>query len=521
MKQVVVFSILSFSIFIFSCNNAKNMAEARNESRLPTSNTELPPPPPPISDEPINESYDKITENAFLSTKVSPLSTFSIDVDRASYSNIRRFINQGNKPPKDAIRIEEMINYFPYDYPQPNGEHPFTVYSEVTSCPWNSQNLLLMIGLQGKKMDLGQLPPSNLVFLLDVSGSMNAPNKLPLLTAALSMLTDNLRKEDKVAIVVYAGSSGLVLPSTSDKSKIKNALDELSAGGSTAGGEGLMLAYKVAQENFLAKGNNRVILATDGDFNVGLSSDKAMEDLITKKRETGIFLTCLGFGNGNLKDSKMETLADKGNGNYAYIDNMQEARKVLVNEIGGTLFTIAKDVKLQVEFNPTKVQGYRLIGYENRMLNAEDFKDDKKDAGEMGAGHTVTAIYEIVPAGVQSDVMKPINDLKYQENKPKPENKTLNELADVHLRYKKPDGEKGIEFNQTVASASTPFEKSSENIRFASSVALWGMMLRDSEYKGKGNYDMLLSLVQNAQTFDPEGERAECINLIKTAKQLK
>lgn len=523
-KSFVLLFSLSIIVFWQSCSSSK-YADKATEKRQ-----ELPPPPPMMEEsdadgipdlfdqEPnSNESYKEITENAFFSAQSSPLSTFSIDVDRASYSNVRRFINEGRKPEKDAVRIEEMINYFQYDYPQPMGEHPFTAFSEVAPCPWNEKHQLLMIGLQGKKLDLRQAPASNLVFLLDVSGSMNEPDKLPLLQSSLKMLTDNLRKEDRVAIVVYAGAAGLVLPSTADKSKIKNAIDGLSAGGSTAGGEGILLAYKIAKENFIPKGNNRVILATDGDFNVGVSSDREMEKLIEEKRESGIFLTCLGFGEGNFKDSKMETLADKGNGNYAYIDNLQEARKFLVNEMGGTMFTIAKDVKMQIEFNPANVQGYRLIGYENRMLNNEDFRDDKKDAGEMGAGHTVTALYEIIPVGVKTDLIPAASSLKYQSNT---NNDNKEELAELHLRYKKPDGNTGIEFNKTIPKTSGAFSNASENMRFAAAVAGFGLLLRDSKYKGNASYDMIIGIAERAKTFDPEGDRNECWRLMKTAKGL-
>ena len=364
------------------------------------------------------EEYDAIHENIFLEPSKNPLSTFSIDVDAASYSNIRRFLNNGQKPPIDAVRIEEMVNYFAYDYREPDGEDPLSIYTEIGVSPWNENHQLLHIGLQGKNVPTVDLPASNLVFLIDVSGSMAADNKLPLLRSSFKLLTKQLRAEDRVAIVVYAGAAGLVLPSTAgdQKDKINSALDNLQAGGSTAGGAGINLAYKIAKENFSEGGNNRVILATDGDFNVGASSNAAMERLIEEKRKDNIFLTVLGFGMGNYKDSKMETLADKGNGNYAYIDNISEAEKVLVNEFGGTLFTIAKDVKLQIEFNPAKVRAYRLIGYENRKLDKEDFNNDKKDAGDLGSGHTVTALYEIIPVGVESgEFIQAVDDLKYQK----------------------------------------------------------------------------------------------------------
>ncbi|MEX0287820.1 MAG: von Willebrand factor type A domain-containing protein, partial [Flavobacteriaceae bacterium] len=355
-----------------------------------------------------DESYAKITENTFQKVALNPLSTFSIDVDKASYSNIRRLINNGGSVPIDAVKLEEMINYFEYYYPQPKDEHPFSINTEVAQTPWNRQTRLLRIGLQGRSFENEALPASNLTFLIDVSGSMNSPNKLPLLKAAFKLLVNQLREKDKVAIVVYAGAAGVVLEPTSgaEKFKIVEALDQLYAGGSTAGGEGIELAYAIAQKNFIKEGNNRVILATDGDFNVGVSSDRAMEKLIEEKRKTGVFLSVLGFGMGNYKDSKLEVLADKGNGNHAYIDNMQEAQKVFGKEFGGTLFTIAKDVKIQLEFNPSKVAAYRLLGYENRLLEAEDFIDDTKDAGELGSGHTVTALYEIIPVGIQSEYLK-------------------------------------------------------------------------------------------------------------------
>ena len=347
------------------------------------------------------EGYAPVNENGYKNVKNNPLSTFSIDVDNASYSNIRRFINSGTLPPADAVRIEEMINYFKYDYPEPRGEHPFSVFTELAICPWNRNHQLLQVGLRGKSIDKTSLPPSNLVFLIDVSGSMNYPNKLPLLKSAFGLLVNELRPQDHVAIVVYAGAAGLVLESTPGNRKelIMSAIDNLEAGGSTAGGAGLKLAYNEAEKNFVKGGNNRIILATDGDFNVGESSNGGMERLVEEKRDLGVFITVLGFGMGNIKDDKMEIIADKGNGNYSYIDNLQEARRVLVSEFGGTLFTIAKDVKFQLEFNPAKVESYRLIGYENRLLNDEDFNDDTKDAGEMGSGHMVTALYEIVPAG--------------------------------------------------------------------------------------------------------------------------
>ena len=470
------------------------------------------------------EDYDKIVENRFLEVTQNPLSTFSIDVDAASYSNMRRFINNGQVPPADAIRIEEMVNYFNYEYPQPTGEDPFEVVTEVSDCPWNAQNKLLHIGLQGKKIATDNLPASNLVFLIDASGSMNAPNKLPLLQSSFKLLTDQLREQDRVAIVVYAGAAGLVLPSTSgDNSiKIKEAIDQLRAGGSTAGGAGIQLAYKIAKENFIKDGNNRIILATDGDFNVGTSSDAELVRLIEEKRKSGIFLTVLGFGMGNYKDNKMQKLANKGNGNHAYIDNISEAKKVLVNEFGGTLFTIAKDVKLQIEFNPAKVQGYRLIGYENRMLNKEDFNDDKKDAGELGSGHTVTALYEIIPAGIKTDLLSSVDDLKYQKNKTKVTKiaKQSEELLTIKLRYKAPDGNKSKLIEKPLLDNQIELKNSSTNFRWAAAVAEFGMLLRKSEFKGDANFKQAIQLAKSAKGKDNNGYRKELINMMEVMQSI-
>ncbi|MBI9066524.1 MAG: von Willebrand factor type A domain-containing protein [Salinivirgaceae bacterium] len=465
------------------------------------------------------EGYTAIHENGFKDVKLNPLSTFSIDVDAASYSNLRRYINSGSLPPIDAVRIEEMINYFTYDYPQPEGDKPFSINTELAKCPWNEDNYLLHVGLQGKKIATDELPPSNLVFLLDVSGSMSDYNKLPLLKSSLSLLVDQMRAEDRVAIVVYAGSSGLVLPSTSGKNKneIKSALNHLNAGGSTAGGAGLKLAYKVAEENFMEKGNNRIILATDGDFNVGQSSNAEMERLIEKEREKGIAISVLGFGMGNYKDDKMEIIADKGNGNYSYIDNLQEAKKVLVNEFGGTLFTIAKDVKFQLEFNPAKVKEYRLIGYENRLLNEEDFEDDKKDAGEMGAGHTVTALYEIVPATKENNDSK----LKYQSTSLTEEALKSNDLITLKLRYKEPDGFKSKLIAKAVTTELISIDETSNNFRFSASIAEFGMLLRDSEFKGTTTYNTAIRLAKGAKGADEEGYRAELLRLMKSAELMK
>ncbi len=462
-----------------------------------------------------NESYVHKEENNFKSTAGSPLSTFSVDVDRASYSNVRRFLNNGQKPPKDAIRIEEMINYFSYDYPQPHNEHPIAIYNEVSPCPWNNQHLLMQIGMQAKELSKEELPFSNFVFLIDVSGSMNSINKLQLVKQSLKMLVEKLREEDKVAIVVYAGAAGLVLPSTKgkNKEKILKAIDQLNAGGSTAGGQGIQLAYSVAEKHFLKNGNNRVILATDGDFNVGASSDKEMENLIIEKRKSGIYLTCLGYGMGNYKDSKLEILANKGNGNYAYIDNILEAEKTLIEEFGGTLFTIAKDVKIQIEFNPASVKAYRLVGYENRLLDAEDFKDDTKDAGEVGAGHSVTALYEIIPAGSESKYLKDIDRLRYKTT----DETVSQELANIKIRYKKPSIKTSIPFEEVVKKSSVT-QTPSENFRFASSVAMFGMLLSGSKFIEEADYNNVLELAEKSRAFDNDGYRAEFIRLVKSSR---
>ena len=469
------------------------------------------------------EGYDNISENRFLKVSDNPLSTFSIDVDAASYSNVRRYLNQGQLPPAGAVRIEEMINYFHYDYPQPENGDPFSINTEISDAPWNKDHKLVLIGLQGRKIPVAGLPPSNLVFLVDVSGSMNMPNKLPLVKASMKLLVDQLREEDKVAMVVYAGAAGLVLPPTSgaDKTKIKDAIDNLSAGGSTAGGAGIRLAYKTAKEFFVKEGNNRVILCTDGDFNIGESSDDAMERLIEEERKSGVFLTVLGYGMGNYKDSKMQKLADKGNGNHAYIDGMNEAKKVLVNEFGGTLFTIAKDVKLQLEFNPAKVQGYRLIGYENRMLAREDFNDDKKDAGELGSGHTVTALYEVIPVGVEDSFLAKVDDLKYQKNKNSATTSShTNEILTVKFRYKAPDGDVSKLIEHPVLDKQIPVARSSENFRFATAVAEFGMLLRNSSFKSKATFGNVIDMARKAKGIDEEGYRAEFIRLAENAQLL-
>jgi Ca-activated chloride channel homolog len=469
------------------------------------------------------EGYDNIVENKFLKVTDNPLSTFSIDVDAASYSNVRRMLNYNQLPPAGAVRIEEMINYFTYQYPQPTGTDPFSVNTEIATCPWNKEHRLVSIGLQGKKIAADNLPPSNLTFLIDVSGSMETEDKLPLVKSSMKMLVDQLREQDEVSIVVYAGNAGLVLSPTpgTDKMKIKQAIDNLQAGGSTAGGQGIKLAYETAKSNFAKGGNNRVILCTDGDFNVGVSSDDELERLIEDERKTGIFLTVLGFGTGNYQDAKMQKLADKGNGNHAYIDNQNEAKKVLVSEFGGTLFTIAKDVKLQVEFNPAKVQGYRLIGYENRMLAKEDFNNDKKDAGELGSGHTVTALYEVIPVGVKSNELDTLDELRYQ----KPANKNdattfAGELMNIKLRYKQPDGDVSKLIQHPVMDSKVSINQASENLRFAAAVAEFGMLLRNSAYKGEGSYQLVEQLASNATTNDAEGYRKEFLELVKKAQAL-
>jgi Ca-activated chloride channel homolog len=470
------------------------------------------------------EAYSNITENGFKNVSDNPVSTFSIDVDAASYSNVRRFLNQGQLPPAGAVRTEEMINYFKYQYPQPANNDPFSFNTEMSDCPWNKQNKLLLVGLQGKTIPTENLPASNLVFLIDVSGSMSAENKLPLVKASLKLLTDQLREKDKISMVVYAGNAGLVIAATSgtEKDKIKKAIDALESGGSTAGGAGIQLAYKTAQENFVKAGNNRVILCTDGDFNVGVSSDDDMVRLVEKERNSGVFLTTLGYGMGNYKDSKMQQMADKGNGNNFYIDNISEAKKVLVNEFGGTLFTIAKDVKLQLEFNPAKVAGYRLIGYENRMLNKEDFNNDKKDAGELGSGHTVTALYEIIPVGVESDFLEDAEPLKYQASNDNEMGNTTfsDELLTIKFRYKAPSKDKSDLITYTVKDESTSFVKASNNFRFAAAVANFAMLLRNSEYKGNTNYTKVLAIANAAMGADVEGYRKECIELIKAAETI-
>jgi Ca-activated chloride channel family protein len=476
----------------------------------------------PFATEPINtEEYGRIFENSYRAAKREPLSTFSIDVDAASYANARRFLSEGQIPPKDAVHIEEFVNYFRYDYPAPKTDEPFSITAELARCPWQPEHHLMLVGLKGREVETKKLPPANLVFLVDTSGSMEDPQKLPLLKQSFRMLVEQLRPQDRVSIVTYAGSAGLVLPATSGgkKAKILEALERLHAGGSTAGGEGIQLAYETARKHFLKNGNNRVILATDGDFNVGVSSEGELVRLIEKEREAGVFLTVLGFGTGNYKDSKMEKLADTGNGNYAYVDSPLEARRVLVQQMGGTLLTIAKDVKIQVEFNPAKVKGYRLIGYENRLLTAEQFNDDKKDAGELGAGHTVTALYEIVPPEATTTIPS-VDPLKYQPNAAA-SSSASREWATVKLRYKEPQGKTSRLLAQTVTTAPESFDQASETLRFASSAAGFAMLLRDSEFKGTLTYDLVRTMAKPSISFDPDGWRAEFVSLVEKARMLQ
>jgi Ca-activated chloride channel homolog len=463
------------------------------------------------------EAYDRIDDNAWTRVVSKALSTFSVDVDTASYANVRRFLNQGRLPPKDAVRIEELINYFSFDYPQPTGEHPFAVTTAVDRCPWNPKHQLALIGLQARRIDSSRLPPRNLVFLIDVSGSMQDPQKLPLVKASLALLVKNLTGKDRLAIVVYAGAAGLVLPSTpgNDSERVLEALGRLEAGGSTNGAEGIRLAYRVAKDHFIGGGVNRVVLTTDGDFNVGMTNEGDLTRFIEEQRQGGVTLSVLGFGMGNLKDSTMEKLADRGNGNYSYIDSLQEAEKVLVSEAGGTLVTVAKDVKLQVEFNPRTVGAYRLVGYENRVLQDRDFNDDRKDAGDMGAGHSVTALYELIPAGEPLDIPG-IDPLKYQQPPAPSREAGSNDLFTVNLRYKAPDGETSTRLSVAVRNGSTM----SPQLGFAAAVAEFGMLLRDSEHKGNASYASAAALARANKGDDAHGHRAELIRLIEAADGL-
>ena len=468
------------------------------------------------------EEYDRIQENGFKSVADTPLSTFSIDVDPASYSNMRRFINRGELPPADAIRTEELVNYFSYDYPKPTGNDPVKITVEAGTCTWNTAHRLVRIGLKAKEIPTEQLPASNLVFLIDVSGSMWGANRLDLVKSSLKLLVNNLRNKDKVAIVTYAGSAGVKLEATSggDKQKIREAIDELTAGGSTAGGAGIHLAYQIAKKNFISDGNNRIILCSDGDFNVGVSSAEGLEQLIEKERKSGVHLTVLGYGMGNYKDKKIQVLAEKGNGNHAYIDNLQEANRVLVGEFGATLHTVAKDVKLQVEFNPSQVQAYRLIGYESRLLKDEDFNNDAKDAGDMGAGHTVTAFYEVIPTGIKNEYVGKIDDLKYQKKEKVTVKPTgSNDLLTVKLRYKAPD--KDVSKKIELPFVDNKGNNVSSDFRFASAVAMFGQLLRDSDFKGNASYDKVINLAKQGLNNDDKGYRREFIRLVEAAKGLE
>lgn len=477
-------------------------------------------------------TYDKVEENPFLPAATNPLSTFSIDVDTASYANVRRFINSGSLPPKDAVRVEEMINYFAYDYREPEGDKPFSIDLDATACPWEPTHRLLRIGLKGREVTNEKRPASNLVFLLDVSGSMMPPERLPLVKQAMRLLVDKLTEKDRVAIVIYAGGSGLALGSTpgNEKEKILRALEELQAGGSTNGAEGIELAYKVAADNFIKGGVNRVILATDGDFNIGVTNQGDLIRLIETKAKTGVFLSVLGVGTDNLKDSTMQKLADKGNGNYAYLDSVDEARKVLVQQINGTLMTIAKDVKIQVEFNPARVASYRLIGYEKRLLRKEDFNNDKVDAGEIGAGHTVTALYEVVPAGSHATdpaaSVPPVDPLKYQSPSStaataKTETNASAEMVTVKLRHKKPDGEVSELTERSFTDNGSKFENAAPDLKFAAAVAEFGMLLRDSQFKGKGSFGAVIEWAEEGKGRDTAGYRAGFVEMARKAEHLK
>lgn len=472
--------------------------------------------------QPPAEANNAIAGNVFRAVLEQPLSTFSIDVDTAAYTHTRRQLNANQLPTQNTIRLEEFINYFNYDYPQPEGDAPFSITTELTTAPWNPKHELLLVGLQGQQLATEALPPNNLVFLLDVSGSMNEPDKLPLLKSAMKLLVEQMDERDRVAIVVYAGAAGLVLePTPGNKTEqILNAIDALAAGGSTAGGAGINLAYRVAQANFLPEGNNRVILATDGDFNVGPSSDEELVRLIEQKREAGVFLTVLGFGTGNYQDTKMEKLANKGNGNYAYLDSLQEAKKALVTEMGGTLVAIAKDVKFQIEFNPALVQEYRLLGYENRVLNAEDFNNDRKDAGELGVGHSVTALYELIPADAATANRDNVDPLIYQPTPAPTPVLNSTDLLTLKLRYKQPDGETSQLIQQAIQRDAIWQSEPSANLQFASAVAEFGLLLRDSPYKADANYRAVRTRATKAQGADLNGYRAEFVRLVEQAERL-
>ena len=495
-----------------------NEAALMEPSANATSKMILSSPPPPQQRN--AETYKEIKENSFVAVAQQPVTTFSADVDRAAYANVRRIIGYGQIPPKDAVRIEEMVNYFDYDYPAPEegSASPLRVSPELAPAPWNPNHLLLRIGLQAKKIDLAKAPPSNIVFLIDVSGSMDEENKLPLLKSSFKMLLGQLRPDDKIAIVTYANGTKVALPSTSvkDKEKIIKVLDNLYASGGTSGGRGIQLAYEQAQKSFIKNGNNRIILATDGDFNIGINNTTDLEKFIEKQRESGIYMSVLGFGIGNYRDDMAETIADKGNGNYAYIDNITEAKKVLVNELSGTLFAVAKDVKLQLEFNPKYVKEYKLIGYENRMLANEDFTNDKKDAGEIGAGHTVTALYELVPSDG-----KVAQSLRYQSQELNEKGKG-NELGFLKIRYKDPKVKdaKSVEITEPLVFNKKALKETSTDYRFAASVAEFGILLRDNSNKANATYDQVIELAEGAIGKDPEGYRKEFVRLVKSVKML-
>jgi len=473
----------------------------------------------PLDHEHNTEAYARINDNPFHAVADQPLSTFSVDVDTASYSNMRRFLTSGMLPPPDAVRIEELVNYFDYHYEGPTGEHPFATHMEVTACPWNAEHRLVRIGLQGREMPAAERPAANLVFLLDVSGSMDAPNKMPLMKQSLRMLVERLTERDRVAIVVYAGASGLVLPSTTanNQDTILSAIEQLQPGGSTNGASGIQLAYETAVQHLDKEGINRVILCTDGDFNVGVTNEGELTRLIEEKAKTGVFLSVMGFGMGNFKDSMLEKLADCGNGNYGYIDTQNEARKLFGEQLEGTLATIAKDVKIQVEFNPTHVGGYRLLGYENRKLAAEDFNNDQKDAGEIGAGHTVTALYEIVPVG--KPIQPGVDPLKYQPTRPAPDAAASDELLTLKLRYKLPQADTSKLIEQPLKDDGRGFAQASKDTQFAAAVALFGMLLRHSEHVGAGNYGAVLEIAESASGDDVTGYRREFVELVKKARQ--
>jgi Ca-activated chloride channel family protein len=475
--------------------------------------------------QPNNEEYGHFVENEFTTPTADPLSTFGVDVDTASYSNTRRFLNDRQLPPPESVRIEELINYFSYDYPLPKAGDPVSMTTHLMTSPWNSRNLLLHVGLRTQPIAAEDLPPSSLTFLIDVSGSMSPADRLPLIQQALQMLVRQLRPQDRVSLVVYAGNTGVVLPPTSgrDQQTILDAIGRLSAGGSTNGAAGIRLAYQMARQAFLPKGNNRVILATDGDFNVGVQSDEELVRLIEQERQSGVFLSVFGVGRDNLKDSKMEKLADHGNGTYAYLDSLSEARKVFVQELGATLVTVAKDVKLQIEFNPARVKEYRLVGYENRLLRPEDFNDDTKDAGDLGAGHQVTAFYEIVPVG--NETSQNIDSLRYQDVRaegPTPQRggNRPNEVAWVKMRFKAPQGDTSELRQWPVASSAIDFRQAPKDVRFAASVTEYGMLLRQSKFSGTANFADVLRTANDTVGTDLAGHRTEFLDLVRKASQL-